>query len=163
VWEDRVFLITCDEPAQTRLLVCLDRKTGETLWQRVVLKAPLENLHQLNSRASSTPATDGRLVYVSFLEPDGSQVQYQNQAGRHQLMLSGNKCIASYDPRTGERQWLIDGPTEQFVASMVMSGDLLFMTAGFPDHHILAIRPDGAGNVTDSHIVWRTTESCSYV
>ncbi len=59
--------------------------------------------------------------------------------------------------------WNIDGPTEQFVASMVDNGKLLFMTAGFPEHHILAIKPDGKGNVTDSHIVWRTKENCSYV
>ena len=71
--------------------------------------------------------------------------------------------VASFDPRSGERWWVIDGPTEQFVASMVYNGRLLFMTAGYPDHHILAIRPDGRGNVTDTHIVWRTTENTSYV
>ncbi|MEX2185576.1 MAG: PQQ-binding-like beta-propeller repeat protein, partial [Pirellulales bacterium] len=25
------------------------------------------------------------------------------------------------------------------------------------------IRPDGHGNVTDTHVVWRTTKACSYV
>jgi outer membrane protein assembly factor BamB len=80
-----------------------------------------------------------------------------------QLILSGSKSVCSYDPRTGERIWNIDGPTEQFVASMVDDGKLLFMTAGFPDRHILAIKPDGRGNVTDSAIVWRTKENCSYV
>jgi outer membrane protein assembly factor BamB len=37
------------------------------VWEKEVLKSPLERIHQLNSHASSTPATDGRLVYVSFL------------------------------------------------------------------------------------------------
>ena len=37
------------------------------------------------------------------------------------------------------------------------------MTAGFPEFHILAIRPNGKGNVTDTAIVWRTTKGCSYV
>jgi outer membrane protein assembly factor BamB len=46
---------------------------------------------------------------------------------------------------------------------MVYNGDLLFLTAGYPEHHILAIRPDGRGNVTDTHVVWRTTKACSYV
>ncbi|MEX2187981.1 MAG: PQQ-binding-like beta-propeller repeat protein, partial [Pirellulales bacterium] len=76
--------------------------------------------------------------------------------GRTQMILSGSKCVASYDPDTGKRHWIIDGPTEQFVASMVYDGKLLFLTAGFPEHHILAIRPDGHGNVTDTHVVWRT-------
>src|SRR5262249_28874870 len=57
----------------------------------------------------------------------------------------------------------IDGPTEQFVASMVYLDGLLFLTAGFPEYHILAIRPDGEGNVTKTHIVWRDTKGTSYV
>ena len=52
------------------------------------------------------------------------------------MILSGSKCVASYDPRTGSRHWIIDGPTEQFVASLVYNGELLFMTAGFPEFHI---------------------------
>ncbi len=41
---------------------------------------------------------------------------------------------------------------------------LFFMTAGFPEFHILAIRPlTGRGNVTGSHIAWRTKEGAAYV
>jgi outer membrane protein assembly factor BamB len=60
---------------------------------------------------------------------------------------------------------VIDGPTEQFVASPVYSAKegLLFITGGFPDHHILAIRPDGHDNVTQTHIVWRTVKGAAYV
>jgi outer membrane protein assembly factor BamB len=83
--------------------------------------------------------------------------------GRTQLLMSGSKCVVSLDPRTGQEHWEIDGPTEQFVASMVYNGKYAFLTAGFPDKHVLAIRPDGHGNVTDTHIVWRTTRNCSYV
>ena len=42
---------------------------------------------------------------------------------------------------------MIDGPTEQFVASLVYDGKLVYLTAGFPEQHILAIRPDGSGKV----------------
>src|SRR5690606_2243477 len=83
--------------------------------------------------------------------------------GRTQMVLSGSKTVVSYDPRTGRRHWMIDGPTEQFVASMVCDGERLFLTAGFPEHHIVAIRPDGEGNVTDTHIVWRTQRGAAYV
>ena len=76
--------------------------------------------------------------------------------GRAQMVLSGSKCIASYDPDTGKLLWIIDGPTEQFVASPVYSEKtgLFYITGGFPDHHIMAIRPDGSGNVTATHVVW---------
>ncbi len=77
-------------------------------------------------------------------------------AGRTQMVLSGSKCIASYDPDTGKQLWIVDGPTDQFVASPVYSEKtgLFYITGGFPDHHIMAIRPDGSGNVTTTHVVW---------
>ena len=114
VWDDRVFTVSALPDTQDRLLLCLDRRTGKLLWRQTVLTAPLERKHGLNSFASSTPATDGELVYVA------SPV---------------------YSERCG----------------------LLLITGGFPDHHILAIRPDGAGNVTQTHIAWRTTRGVAYV
>jgi len=235
VWQDRIFLTSCDEATQDRLLVAFDT-SGKLLWKQTVLQSPLEKKHELNSFASGTPATDGKLVYVTFLDVrdmvvaaydfEGRQVWTArpgefssthgycsspvlfedkvivngdhdgdayivalNQAtgetvwktprenktrsyvtpivreigGRTQLILSGSKCVASYDPRDGSRHWQIDGPTEQFVASMVYNGDLLFLTAGFPELHMLAIRPDESGNVTDEQIVWRTKKAASYV
>jgi outer membrane protein assembly factor BamB len=51
------------------------------------------------------------------------------------------------------------------VASVVHSDKtgLLYMTGGFPEHHLLAINPDGSGNVTDTHIAWRTNKGVAYV
>jgi hypothetical protein len=245
VWQDRIFTVSCLAPDGQRALLCYDRSDGKLLWQKTVITTPLEKKHTLNSFASSTPATDGRNVFVSFLENrsddpqvnrglmvvasyslDGDEqwivrpgvfssthgycscpvlfedlviingdhdgdsyivalrrdtgetvwkVEREHRTrsyctpivrtidGRQELILSGSKSVCAYDPRTGKRIWNIDGPTEQFVASMVDNGDLLFLTAGFPEKHILAIRPDGEGNVTDTHIVWRTKEFCSYV
>ena len=40
---------------------------------------------------------------------------------------------------------------------------MIFMTGGYPDHHILGIKPDGLGNVTATHIAWRSTKGVSYV
>ena len=65
---DRVFVVACRDESQERVLACYDRASGKPLWQQTVLRSPLESKHALNSFASSTPATDGELVYVSFLE-----------------------------------------------------------------------------------------------
>lgn len=246
VWQDRIFLASCVDSTQERVLTCLDRTNGQTLWQKTVVKAPLEKKHGLNSYASGTPATDGKLVYVTFLAADfgsdkertpgdmivaaydfsgeqkwvvkpgrfasvhgycSSPVLFENLViingdhdgdayivalnketgeqvwrfarvnktrsyvtpiireidGRTQMLFSGSKCVTSLDPRTGKEHWSIKGPTEQFVASLVYNGDMLFLTAGFPERHILAIKPDGHGDVTESHIMWRTTKAASYV
>ncbi|MHC4602352.1 MAG: outer membrane protein assembly factor BamB family protein [Planctomycetota bacterium] len=236
IWEDRIFVVTALKNEKQRLLLCLDRTNGNILWRRVVLESPLERIHKLNSYASSTPATDGKKVYVSFLDRDkmfiaaydfdgnrvwgvhpgvfasmhgycSSPILWNNKIiingdhdgpayivaldcdtgqtiwktprpnmkrsyctpiirhidGRNQMVLSGSKCVASYDPDTGRQHWIIDGPTEQYVASIVYNGELLFMTCGFPELFMQLIRPDGRGNVTKTHVVWQTDRDCSYV
>ncbi|MBL69282.1 MAG: serine/threonine protein kinase [Verrucomicrobiales bacterium] len=83
--------------------------------------------------------------------------------GRTQMVLAGSKTVTSYDPATGKKLWTVDGPTEQFVASMVFDGERFFVTGGFPERHIMAIRPDGRGNVTETHVSWRARRGASYV
>ena len=239
---------------QERVLACFDRRTGKPLWQQTVLRSPLETKHALNSFASSTPATDGELVYVSFLEVDGRTIPAPTSAPPRPI-TPGRMVVAAYDfagnrsgssapasssaltataaapcciktwssstaitmataissrstktratrlesaaaeqhaelrhadhsrhrrphangpcpaanaspastPTMARRIWTIDGPTEQFVASMVYDGKLLFMAAGFPTFHVLGIRPDGRGNVTDTHVAWHATSAKCYV
>ena len=234
VWRDDVFVVTAVE--DKRQLLCLDRRSGKVKWSETVLTSPQERIHRRNSLASSTPATDGEQVYVSFLDgqdmcvaaysltgkrrwekrpgvfssvhgycsspilwkdkviingdhdgesylvalekKSGKEVWKTRRAnrtrsyctpviwtieGRNQMVLAGDKTVASYDPDTGKRHWVIDGPTDQFVASLVYNGDLLFMTCGFPQRHMLAIDPRGSGNVTRTHVRWRTRKDPSYV
>ncbi len=61
---DHIFL-TAHEGGEL-LTLCLDRETGRVLWRRRLRPARSEKLHQLNSPASATPATDGENVYVFF-------------------------------------------------------------------------------------------------
>jgi outer membrane protein assembly factor BamB len=84
-------------------------------------------------------------------------------AGKDQMVLTGSKCVTSYDPNTGNQFWLIDGPTEQFVSSMVLHDGVLLMTAGFPVHWVMAIDPSGSGNVTKSHVLWSKKNEGGYV
>ena len=49
-----------------------------------------------------------------------------------QLVLSGSKCVTSYNADTGKLLWIINGPTEQYVASLVFLDEMLFLTTGFP-------------------------------
>lgn len=254
VWGNRVFVTTCLAESRQRVLLCLDAEAGEVLWSRNVVTAPLETKHNLNSHASSTPATDGKLIYVSFLEVDGSTIpapnvgkprpvtpgqmvvaaydfaghrkwiarpgsfvsahgycsnpvlfenlvivngdhdgdsylvaldrqsgelvwkverEYDTRSyvtplireidGKPQMVLSGSKRIVSLDPRSGEFLWTIEGPTEQFVASMVFDGSRFYMAAGFPTYHVMSVRPDGSGDVTDSHVAWHVTNARCYV
>ena len=229
VWGNRVFVTTCLEDRGQRVLMCLDRRDGTILWQRVVLTAKLEQKHALNSYASATPVTDGKHVWVAFLaypdmevacyDFDGQQIwmrspgkllskhgfcsspilhkdmvilngdqdaeaylialdketgaerwridrpnrtrsyctpiliHAKDQPNVTQLVLSGSKCVTGYDADTGKLLWIIDGPTEQYVASLVYLDDVLFLTTGFPEYHLMGINPDGRGNITGSKYV----------
>lgn len=83
--------------------------------------------------------------------------------GQPQLVLCGSKCVAAFDPDSGESIWHVEGPTEQFVASMVYNGTHFFAVGGYPTHHVMAIDPRGKGDVSDTHVAWHVTNVRSYV
>ena len=68
VWHDRVFVTAATEGGRTRLVVCLDAKSGDTLWQ-TPLKAEQTIIYPNSSHAAPTPVTDGRQVYAFFDSP----------------------------------------------------------------------------------------------
>ncbi|QEF99808.1 outer membrane biogenesis protein BamB [Stieleria maiorica] len=243
---DSIFLTSCDQTTQARLLHCLDRANGTPKWTREVIAAPLEGMHKLNSHASGTPAADADHVYVTFFQTDDtsgkrgepgemvvasydhrgnqqwlvtvgafssihgyctSPVLFENLLlvngdhdgesylaaldkttgdlvwktprvhqtrsyvtpllreidGQMQAVMTGSKRVAGFDPRSGRRLWWIEGPTEQFVASMVYDDQNFYLTAGFPTYHVMSIRPGGVGDVTDTHVNWHVTAAQSYV
>ena len=127
-------ILNCDQDAPASV-VAFDKLTGKEMW-----RADRPN----RTRSYCTPI-------ISTL------------AGREQLLLTGSKSVASYDANTGENIWTIDGPTEQFVASMVETKGIVFLTAGFPTYHLLAINPDGHGNVTKTKVLWHDHRGAGYV
>ena len=251
---NRAYIVGCIKAKKQRTLLALDAHTGKVIWERVVLSAPLESKHSLNSYASGTPVTDGKTIYVSFLEVGASKIPAPNVGnkrlitpgrmvvaaynaagkklwavkpgdfvsahgfcsspvifenllivngdhdgksymlaldrntgktvwktdrkygirsyvtplirkidGRTQMVVSGSQHITSLDPRTGKPHWIIEGPTEQFVASMVYDGNLFFMACGYPTYHVMGINPRGTGDVTKSHITWHSRGAKCYV
>ncbi len=40
---------------------------------------------------------------------------------------------------------------------------MFFVCSSYPARHVLAIKPGGRGNITATHIVWRTMEGAPYV
>lgn len=134
LYQDKV-IVNCDHDGNG-YIVALARTDGHELWR-------IERPNHTRSYCTPTIFDAG---------------------GRTQMVLSGTLCVTGYDPADGKLLWIIDGPTEQFVASMVFNrrANLFFMTGGFPDHHLLAIRPDGSGNITQTGIAWHQTRA-SYV
>jgi outer membrane protein assembly factor BamB len=86
-------------------------------------------------------------------------------AGRPQLIQCGDRCVASFDPDTGEQFWIVDGPSQEFVATPVYSesAGLVFVSSSWPKTILLAIRPDGRGDVNDTHVEWSDRKGAPYV
>tara|TARA_B100001123_G_scaffold387237_1_gene462326 strand:+ start:686 stop:2050 length:1365 start_codon:yes stop_codon:yes gene_type:complete len=63
----RIFGITHPNTEYKLLVMCLDRKTGKTLWQQVATRLiPHEGTHGDNNFASGSPTTDGERLYCWF-------------------------------------------------------------------------------------------------
>ena len=69
---DRIFFTTAhtDGEKVARSVICLSRADGRVLWRRVASTGSPEPLHDMNSFATSTCASDGERV-VAFLGPGG--------------------------------------------------------------------------------------------
>lgn len=135
VWNDAIFVTTATMESQERRLYRVNRLTGAIEWERVVLTAPLEPIHPLNSHASSTPATDGKRVYVSFLDTD-------------------QMFIAAYSLE-GERLWVArPGPFSSkhgYCANPVLYQDALIVNGDHDGDAFLAMLRKDTGA-----IVWKT-------
>ncbi|MFN0051954.1 MAG: PQQ-binding-like beta-propeller repeat protein [Planctomycetales bacterium] len=66
VWENRIFLTSAEEEGQKRHVLCLDRQTGDVLWEHEAWTGEPEPIHKMNSWASASCATDGAVVAAFF-------------------------------------------------------------------------------------------------
>ncbi|MBM4025118.1 MAG: serine/threonine protein kinase, partial [Planctomycetes bacterium] len=112
--------------------------------------------------------TDGKTLWRLARTRKGisySAPLIREMAGRRQMIQCGDRCVTSFDPDTGEELWRVDGPSEEFVATPVYSekAQLVFISSSWPRQVLLALRPDGRGDVTNTHVAWRDTRGAPYV
>jgi outer membrane protein assembly factor BamB len=111
--------------------LCLDRKTGKTIWERTAVEdLPNEGHHGDSSFASASPTTDGQRLYVSF----------------------GSRGIFCYD-LSGELQWKRPIDTVQTrlsfgeACSPVVHGDSLVLNRDNEGHSHLLVLDARTGEV----------------
>lgn len=90
---------------------------------------------------------------------------FRNIEGKMQMIFCGNKEIASYNPTDGSKNWFVTGPSEDFCSSPVYNEKtgLVLVSSAWPQRVLVAIRPDGKGDVTKSHVTWQKREGAYYV
>jgi outer membrane protein assembly factor BamB len=75
---------------------------------------------------------------------------------RDQLISVGAFRAVSYDPLNGKEVWRVsyaDGFSN--VPRPVFAHGLVYIATGFQQPSLLAVRPDGTGDVTKTHVAWK--------
>jgi outer membrane protein assembly factor BamB len=82
IWNDRIFLTTAIEKGAKRIVFCISRKNGATLWEKVAWTGVPEKSHNMNGHASPTCVTDGERVYAFFGK--GGGLHCYTMDGKHE-------------------------------------------------------------------------------
>lgn len=134
ILSDDLFIVPCDGTDQ-QYVVALNKRTGEQVWK--TKRPPMTGSNGDFHKAFASPL----LV---------------NVGGREQLIIPGAQWITAYEPATGREIWRVrHGEGFSNVPAPVMAGELVCICTGFMQPQLLAIRTDGEGDVTTSHIVWK--------
>lgn len=83
--------------------------------------------------------------------------------GTRQIILTGAKQTLGLDPKTGTKIWWVDGPTEKVVCTPSIGLGHIFSFGGSPDVRAIAIKQGGAGDLTNTNIVWTIERGMPYV
>lgn len=122
---DDLLIVSCDGQ-EAQYVVALDKRTGKVRWKKF----------REGYQAYTTP------LVVRL--PAGDQV-----------VSPGAFRAVSYEPRTGKELWKVGyGDGFSNVPRPVYGDGLVFICTGFQQPSLLAVRLDGRGDVTKSHVAW---------
>lgn len=117
-------------------VIALDKRTGDVKW-KTERRRPFD-------QAYTTPL----VISVN---------------GRDQVVSVGAYRVAAYDTDTGKEIWRVryeEGFSN--VPRPVFAHGLVYITTGFFQPAVVAIRPDGTGDVTGTHVAWSTTRGAPF-
>jgi outer membrane protein assembly factor BamB len=122
-----LLIVSCDG-SDDAYVVALDKNTGKVRW-KTQRRRPFDQ---------------------SYTTPLVIQVD-----GRDQVVSIGAFRAAAYDPQTGREIWRVSyGEGFSNVPRPVFSHGLVFIGTGFQEPSMLAVRPTGTGDVTNTHVAY---------
>jgi len=136
-------LILHYEGTDVQYIVALNKQTGETVWKTERPAALYEPLLPIGKKAYTTP-----LIV--------------NVKGQDLLISNGAAVCIAYDPETGKEVWrVVQGEDSTIAMPMAENGIVYFYTSfvtpadGEKYAELLAVDPDGKGDITSSNVLWR--------
>lgn len=131
---DGVLVFSCDG-ADKQFVAALDADTGKLRWKK------------------NRPPCDEPKKFA-FGTPLAIEVD-----GRKQIVSPGANWVVAYDPQTGDEIWRVRYEGYSVVPRPVYGNGLVYLSTSFDSAQVLAIRSNGHGDVTDTHVAWRQSRS----
>ncbi|HRQ89677.1 MAG TPA: PQQ-binding-like beta-propeller repeat protein, partial [Bacteroidia bacterium] len=76
--------------------------------------------------------------------------------GKAQAIVPGSGAVVSYDPADGREIWRFGyGEGFSVVPRPLFRHGIVYVCSGFARASLFAVRADGTGDVTDTHLVWK--------
>jgi outer membrane protein assembly factor BamB len=129
------------EGVDVQYVIALDKKTGKTVWQSLRPQEYYVDAPPIARKGYSTPMVI-------------------NVKGRDILISVGSEVCIAYDPLTGKEFWRVVYSSDSAIAMPLYSNGLVIFSTGFGGApvHLIAVKPDGSGNITKSGKVWETDQ-----
>jgi len=139
----RDMLIVHMEGSDQQFIYALDKRTGETIWKAERPQECYEPLAYIGKKAYTTP------IIVNF-------------NGRDLMISNGAAVCIAYDPMTGKEVWrIVQGEDSTIAMPFENNGMVYFYTSfvtpekGSKYCELLAVDPDGSGDIAGTNILWR--------
>ncbi|HEX4143742.1 MAG TPA: PQQ-binding-like beta-propeller repeat protein [Pirellulales bacterium] len=124
-----LLIVACDG-ADQQYIVALDKTSGEPRWKQ---------------------ARSGEMAYSTPL--------VVRVGSSDQVVAVGGGAAVAYQPETGDEVWRCRFEGHSVVPRPVCAGSLLFFCTGYWTPSLYALRTDGKGDVTETHVVGRIHRS----
>jgi outer membrane protein assembly factor BamB len=132
----KLLIVNCDG-TDRQFVAALAKDTGRIVWQ-TKRSVSVEEKREDMRKAFSTPA----LIDL---------------AGRLQLISTGADQAQAYDPLTGKELWRVHFSGFSDIPIPIVDRDRVYLMIDFIRPSLWAVRADGTGDVTDTHVLWKAT------
>jgi outer membrane protein assembly factor BamB len=126
---DGLLVFSCDA-AQDPFVVALDAASGTERWRS-----------KRNAGAKKT---------FSFSTPLVIEV-----GGAKQIISPGSNVLSALDPKSGNEIWHINYDGYSVIPRPVYGNGMIYFSTGYDRASVIAVRADGKGDVTSTHIAWK--------
>lgn len=138
-------LILTFDGADLQYTAGLDKNTGVTVWKTN------------RSVVWNDETVPGPMARDGDLRKSHGTPLIATVAGKPQLLSVGAKAAYGYDPRTGSELWRVEYNDWSSAPRPLFNQGLAYIVTGLVKKELWAVKPDGQGNVTDTHVVWKLT------